>query len=364
MELALALADCAEIGFISFQKLYPSLLYPGGRLNPDKTYPPISHPSLAVRRRLTWYNPITWFREGLGSSEALLHVQWWSLPLFPVFLTVCAGFKLRGKPVVITVHNVLPHEKSSAYRILSGTLFKMGDHFIVHTQRNREQLTGHYTIPPERVSVIPHGTLDFFVKNGKDRERIRKEMGFDSHSKVLLLFGAIRPYKGIDTALRAFAAIVAKIPEARLLIAGKLWQSWRPYERLIKDLKIEPHVVTHLEYIPAGETGRYFTAADMVLLPYHHFDSQSGAGSAAVAFRKPLIVTGTGGLPDLVCDRRFVVPPKDFRALANTVIDCLNDPERLEMMAAEADVVAKQMAWPDIAAKTCAVYRNLLNPAL
>ena len=213
------------------------------------------------------------------------------------------------------------------------------------------------------MSVIPHGTLDFFVKNGKDRKVIRKAMGFNASHKVLLLFGAIRPYKGIDTALRAFAAIVAKNPEARLLIAGKLWQNWQPYKRLMADLQIESRVVTHLEYIPAGEAGRYFTAADMVLLPYHHFDSQSGAGSAAVAFRKPLIVTRTGGLPELVCNPRFVVPPKDFRALANTVIDCLNNPERLKMMADEADVVAKQMAWPDIAAKTCAVYRNLLNPA-
>ena len=363
LELALALADTAEIGFISFQTLYPALIYPGGKLDEDRTFPPINHPRLKVSRRLTWYNPITWFVEGLGRKEALLHVQWWSLPLLPVFLTICSSFKARGKLVVITVHNVLPHEKSFAYRILSGILFKRCDHFIVHTQLNKKQLTGHYGIPPEKVSVIPHGTLDFFIKSDTDRDLVRKEMGFKAHNKVLLLFGAIRPYKGIDTALKAFSEVVVKIPNARLVIAGKLWQDWQPYKHLITELGIERSVSAHLDYIPAGDIYKFFTAADMVLLPYHHFDSQSGAGSAAVAFRKPLIVTKVGGLPDLVCDWRFVVPPEDPGALANTIMACLNDPNLLKKMATDADIVARKMSWSDIAAKTCEVYRKVLSQA-
>ncbi|MFC1798534.1 glycosyltransferase, partial [Thermodesulfobacteriota bacterium] len=361
LELSVALADIIEIGFISFHNIYPAFIYPGGKLDEDRTFPPFNHPYLKVRRRLTWYNPVTWLREGIDSDKELLHVQWWSLPLFPVFLTICASFKARGKPVVITVHNVMPHEKSRVYQKLSSILFKLADHFIVHTRLNKKQLTTYYGIQPEMVSVIPHGTLDFFVKKDLDCDLIRSEMGFNSRNKVLLLFGSIRQYKGIDTALKAFAKIVDKIPEARLLIAGKLWQSWQPYKRLISDLGIERFVSTHLEYIPADDINRYFSTADMVLLPYHHFDSQSGAGSTAVAFRKPLIVSNVGGLPDLVNDQRLVVPPMNSTALADTIINCLDTPGQLEDMAADADIVAKKMMWPDIAVKTCTIYRNLLD---
>ena len=263
--------------------------------------------------------------------------------------------------MVITVHNVLSHENSIAYKILSKLLFALCDHFIVHTGINKQQMISEYGIRPERLSLIPHGTLDFHVKQEVERESIRKEMGFDTDNKIILIFGAIRSYKGIDTALEAFAEILKKVPESRLLIAGKLWGKWEPYDDLIKGLKIGNKISTHLEYIPSGEVYRYFTAADIVILPYHHFDSQSGVGATAISFRKPLIVTDAGGLPDLVAERRFVVPPKDASSLAGVIIECIKNPVLLKAMADASDIVAHKLAWPAIAEKTCSVYRKMLG---
>jgi len=361
LELALSIANLVEVEFISFKKLYPAFIYPGGGLGEDNTFPVIRHSGLKVERRLTWYNPLTWLREGLYSRAKLLHVQWWSLPLFPVYAVVCCCFKIRRRPVVITVHNVLPHENSIAYKILSKLLFALCDHFIVHTEINKQQMISEYGIRPERLSLIPHGTLDFHVKQEIERESIRKEMGFDPDNKIILIFGAIRSYKGIDTALEAFAEILKKVPESRLLIAGKLWGKWEPYDDLIKGLKIGNKISTHLEYIPSGEVYRYFTAADIVILPYHHFDSQSGVGATAISFRKPLIVTDAGGLPDLVAERRFVVPPKDASSLAGVIIECIKNPVLLKAMADASDIVAHKLAWPAIAEKTCSVYRKMLG---
>lgn len=360
-EFAHAISQNCKVEFISFKKIYPAFLYPGGDLDEDHTYPVINTSRIRVKRRLAWYNPLTWIAEGIFTRAAILHAQWWSLPLFPIYAVVCAGFKLRGKPVVFTVHNVLPHEKSRLYSRLSGLLFRFGDHFIVHADSGKRQMVDHYHILPERISVIPHGSLDFHVKRDIDPLALRKELGFDEKDKIILLFGAIRPYKGIDIALNALPDIVRHVPEAKLLIAGKLWEDWEPYDRLIRNLNIEKHLHLHLEYIPSGRVHQFFEAADMAIFPYRHFDSQSGAGATAVAFHKPMVVTRVGGLPELAADQRCVVEPNDPNALAEAVITCLTDPEIQKSVASNIKKISRQLDWTDIAKKTEKIYRNLIT---
>jgi glycosyltransferase involved in cell wall biosynthesis len=186
-------------------------------------------------------------------------------------------------------------------------------------------------------------------------------LGFLPEHQVVLIFGAIRSYKGIETAISAFARVKSQIPSARLLIAGKLWESWRPYAELIEDHGLGTHVVTRLEYIPSAEVHRYFYASDLVVLPYHHFDSQSGVGGTAVSFRKPLIVTKVGGLPDLVLDGGSVIPPMDVPALAEAIAGCLKNPDRLMKMAQDADTIAQRLSWKGIAKRTVAVYESLIR---
>ena len=218
-----------------------------------------------------------------------------------------------------------------------------------------------YGISSDRISLISHGSLDFHVQTQIDRDNIRLELGIGPSQKVILLFGAIRPYKGVDTALQAFSEVLPEVPDALLFIAGKLWQKWKPYQQLIEDLGINDSVKTCLEYIPSGDIHKYFEAADLVILPYHHFDSQSGVGSTAVSFHKPMIVSDVGGLPDLVKDCRYVIPPKDPKALARSIAGCLKDPTQLTAMAGCTQVVAAELSWPSIAQKTCAIYDNLIN---
>jgi glycosyltransferase involved in cell wall biosynthesis len=359
--LSLALSEMGRIEFISFKKIYPAFLYPGGDLIDDDSFPEIKHPNLRVWRRLTWYNPLSWISEGIFKDADLLHIQWWSVPLILVYLFVCLAFKLRRKPILCTIHNIHQHERSMASDLSSKLLFSLCDHFIVHAEANRRELIGNYRIDPEKVTVIPHGPLEFQMGDHSDHRQVKKEMGFDASNKVVLLFGAIRSYKGIDTSLKAFPRVLQKVPEARLLIGGKLWEDWDPYDRLIKDLNISANVKTFLRYIPSEKVCDYFNASDLVILPYHHFEAQSGVGATAIAFRKPMIVSDTGGLPELVMDSRSVIPPKDADALADAIISCLQDPSRLEQMSQDAEVIGKKISWPVIAEKTWAVYRRMLR---
>ncbi len=150
-----------------------------------------------------------------------------------------------------------PHEPSLIYTMLSRMLFKLGDHFIVHSTSNRGQLIKNYKILPEKVTEIPHGPLDFHVpKNFRPKEGSWRD-GFRWEQKVILLFGAIRPYKGIDTALNAFAGVASEVPESRLLIAGKLWVDWERHNKLIKKLKITDYVKTYFKYIPSKDVWKF-----------------------------------------------------------------------------------------------------------
>ena len=362
LELAPALASLVPVEFISFKKLYPGFLYPGGRLKEDHSFPDVNHERLKINRRLTWYNPFSWMREALFTEADLLHAQWWSLPLMPIYACLCAAFKMRGKPVVFTVHNVLDHGHSPLFKTASRWLFKLVDHFIVHTEEGRRQMRTHYAIPADRISVISHGSLDFHVKQQVNRANIRQELNIDPRHKVVLLFGAIRPYKGIETAIDAFSRVLLEAPDSVLIIAGKLWQKWDPYQQLIDKYGITKEVLTFLNYIPSNEVFRYFEAADLVILPYLRFSSQSGVGGTAVSFRKPMIVTSAGGLPDLVKNTEYIVPPGNPDLLARKMIDCLSDPTRLAAMAADAQRVAADISWPVIAQKTLVIYERMLNP--
>jgi glycosyltransferase involved in cell wall biosynthesis len=360
-----AISGIMDTEFISFKSIYPSFLYPGGELKEDNTFPSLEEKlATRVRRNITWYNPLSWIIEGLQAKGQLLHAQWWSPPLVLIYLFICIIFKIRKRPVVFTVHNIISHEKNPFYELCSRILFKSGDHFIVHSDANRARLIECFGIKEERISQIPHGPLSF--SNGDDltNEEARKKIGVAPHEKVILFFGAIRPYKGLDIALKAFARVIKESPDVRLIIAGRLWEPWDKYQKIIDENGLSKHVDKYLHYINTDDVAAFFNACDLVILPYLEFDSQSGVGAAAMAFTKPMIVTDTGGLPELVNDKKNVIPPGDAESLADRIIYCLKDRAELEKMAIDAKETAERMSWDNIALNTLKVYEKVINQVI
>ncbi len=358
---SLALSSIIKIEFISFKYIYPSFLYPGGNLKEDNSFPVFNSSGLTKRCNLTWYNPLSWIWEGISSKGQLLHAQWWSPPLFPVYFVICLIYKMRRKPLLITVHNVINHDSNILYDFCCRVLFKLCDHFIVHSEANKKQLKQLYGIEDACVTKIPHGPLEFKNENNLNRKGAKTLIGVNPNDRVILIFGAIRPYKGVDIALKAFAQIVNEMSDVKLVIAGKLWESWDRYERIIKEEGLSGSVVTRLDYIDADEVAGYFLASDLVILPYLKFDSQSGVGAAALAFKKPMIVTKTGGLPELVTDCKNIVEPGDIEALADRIIYCFNDPETMKHMSEDAVKKAETVSWDKVARATVNLYEKILN---
>ena len=359
VQLAAALGRLIDVDFVSFSHIYPERLYPGGTKETDDRLPVPTAPRLKVRRVLAWFNPLRWLWTGLAFRGRVLHVNWWTYYLAPVEITILAAAKLRRVPVVMTVHNVLGHESNVVDRLLMRSAFLLADRFIVHTEENRRQLVSIFGVADRRIAVVPYGPLEFYADEEITRAEARAKLGLAADERVLLHFGTIRDYKGLDVLLRALPRIAESVPKLRLVVAGTCWTGWERYQRIIDELGLARHIKLDLGYVPSSMIKVYFRAADLAVLPYLHFEAQSGSGNVALAFGVPLVVTRTGGLPKLVRQEDAVVEPGDTDALARAVASCLNDPAKLARMAADSAELAEEYSWSGIAERTVSLYREL-----
>lgn len=353
---ALAREPAVGVEFIGFRRIYPRRAYPGG--DPDEAgLAPPALDDVRIRNDITWYNPFTWVAAGLQARGRIVHAQWWSYALAPVYVTMLGIARLRGKRVLLTVHNVAPHESGLLKRALNRIVFRLGHAYIVHSEQNRATLAG-IVGDAARITVLPHGILDT-PRTGMSRQTARQRLGIAPDAHVILAFGNIRPYKGVDVLLRAFASVARDDADAVLVIAGKPWEDWAPHARLLDELGIAGRVRCFLDYIPAGEIEPYFVAADVVALPYTHFDAQSGVATRALPFGRPLVVSNVGGLPELVLEPTAVVPPGDAPALARVLARVLADPALRDRMAVDSLTIAGSLDWDRIAMRTAEVYARL-----
>jgi glycosyltransferase involved in cell wall biosynthesis len=267
--------------------------------------------------------------------------------------------RLKHIPVVTTIHNAGSHEPSFLFDQATRLIAFLSDHLIVHSNHNKNTLRWKFQIGSDHISVIPHGPLNLF-KSGS--QNFRQARGISEDEKIILFFGNIRPYKGLDILLRAVSSIKAKSPlSLRLVIAGSLWEPWDRYDHLIRKLGLENDVIQMLGYVPADQVGSFFSAADLVVLPYRHFDSQSGVGAVAIAFNVPMIVTDTGGMPDLVADPACVVPCGDPDTLAEKMLVVLSDDRFYKKLKNDARKIEKEMSWEHIVHQTVCLYHQIQN---
>jgi len=353
---ALLRRDDAGVEFIGFGRIYPGFAYPGG----DPNERALEHASpIESAHRLSWYNPLSWLWAGLRLRGDVVHAQWWSYALAPVYATTLGAARLRRKRVVLTVHNVEPHEGGMLKRMGNRAVFRFAHRYIVHSEANKTSLQRMLHCDPSRIAVLPHGALET-PRTGMSRPTARLKLGVPGDAHVTLAFGNIRPYKGLDILLRAFAETAKEDPRALLVIAGQPWGDWSRYERLIDELGINDRLRLRLEYVPTSEVEAYFVAADVVALPYTHFDAQSGVGTRALPFGRPLIVTNTGGLPDLVLEGGAVVPPGDAHALSQALTRVLADEAMRDRMSVDSLALAAALGWDGIAERTVEQYAEAL----
>jgi D-inositol-3-phosphate glycosyltransferase len=343
---------------------------------PDCVVPPHSHPARPVRQGSRsgevlaqlrrWYTRLVAVVAFLRHRPALIHFQWVTRPAEDYYFIKL--LRLFGFPIVYTVHNVLPHNnKSTDMHTVFQKIYHAADHLIVHAERNKQDLINDFSLRAEKISVIPHGSYDFFARqNALSQNDARAALQISQAKKVILFFGAIRRNKGLEYLLDAFQHVKANVTEVLLLVAGKgggkNGERSVYYTDLVERLTHCDGVKFVEQYIPVEQVNCYVAAADVVVLPYVTV-SQSGVLLLAYAAGKPVVVTDVGGLGEVVehGSSGFIVPPTDVHALAQAITTILCDGTLRKAMGQRAQALAATVySWKQVASRTCALYRSVI----
>jgi len=234
-------------------------------------------------------------------------------------------YRLLGKKIVLTAHNVNRARRDGRDSLLNRlTLrcqYELANHIFVHTTKMKDELECAFRVNPEKVTVIPFGINNAVPDTSLTGRDARLQLKLGDHDKVVLFFGAIKPYKGLEYLVQAFQKVAAKDPELRLMIAGERKKECEAYleavEEAINGDPASNRVIRRIEFIPDDETEVYFKAADVLVLPYTDI-FQSGILFLAYAFGLPVIATDVGQFRDDVVEgvTGFICPPTSVDGLA------------------------------------------------
>ncbi len=320
------LSAAHEVKLYSFKRQYPAFLFPG-RTDQDPSRSPLR---ADCEYLLDPSNPLTWlvtFRRIREDRPDAVILQWWVPYWAPAFASLAylvrrfsSPSKLGGTEggrVMFLCHNVFPHERSVVDRALVRLALSQGEFFIVQSEKDLRDLKR--LLPQAPVRRTAHPIYEALALSGATAaEEAKGRLKVEGH--VLLFFGFVREYKGLKYLLKAMPQVLRRI-DAHLLVVGEFWDDKSAYLDLIGELGIGQAVTIVDRYVPNEELGLYFSAADVVVLPYVDA-TQSGVAQLAYGFEKPVITTSVGGIPEVVEDgvTGLIIPPQDSDALAEAIV--------------------------------------------
>jgi glycosyltransferase involved in cell wall biosynthesis len=323
-----------DVDVISFSRQFPKRFYPGG----DDVDPTLPRADAAFIVDVV--NPLTWLRAGwrLRRYDAVIFV-WWVWIFAPAYLAMIALLRRRTN-VILQCHNVGDKEPAAWKRWLTNRVLRRADALVTHAQTEADDAWERSGGRRILKTFLPVHELGGAIPSRADA---RAALTIDSGANVALFFGHIRPFKGLDIALRAWRELT---DDALLVVAGEPWWEKRAeYEQLA----VGQNVRFDFRFIPDSEIATFFSAADVVLAPYR-IEAQSGVALTAFHFARPVIATTVGGLPEIIDGSNgILVPPEDPSALARAVDEFFARRDRAAMERAAA-ASARRYSWPEYAA--------------
>ena len=335
-----ALRARCEVDLVSWRRMYPPLLY-RGETRDERSSPPHRERADFV---LDWHSRRTWREsvarlESFGASAVVLP---WLHPVMGPPYRWLLRHAPRGARRVVICHNVLPHERLRGARPITRATLRHADLLVTHAPQQRDELAdlGLGDIPvleafhPRFVAkdLAPLPTAETIAAE-------RRQLGDPGF--LLLCFGAVRPYKGLDLALEALAQVDAGL-DVRLVVAGRFWEGRERYEALVRRLGLQDRVELRDGYVTNEQAARLFSAADAVVLPYRSA-TQSGVAQLAFAYDRPVVATRVGGLASAIEHGRtgLLCSPDNPFALARGIERLAADPARFRAgIAAERETTS------------------------
>lgn len=334
-----------------------------GDMNPDA--PPVAK----IGRVLRYYARLLWY--AACSDAPVFHILWNNK--FEAFdrTLLLLYYRLFGRRLVLTVHNVNAGKRDARdggwNRLTLKIQYRLVHHLFVHTELMKRQLVADYQVPESRVSVIPFGLNETVPLTNLTRFAARTRLGIRAESRVLLFFGNIAPYKGVEYLVQCMPEVVREFPDVLLVIAGRPKGQeayWNRVARQIEELDIGGRVIQRIEYIPDEETEVYFKAADALVLPYTEV-FQSGVLVLGYSFGLRAISSDVGSLKEDVMEgvTGYICMPRDSGSLAAAIMKfCKSSPDLGDERHREyvREWARRRYSWAAVAATTTSVYRRLL----
>jgi len=283
-----------------------------------------------------------------------IHFQW--LPL-PVIDARFLGRFREIAPLVLTVHDTLPFNGtpgSILQNLGARDIWRAFDRLIVHTRQGEERLR-EQGIEGGRIVRVAHGLLH------ADQAPAAPAARPADAPVEFLLFGQIKPYKGVDVVIRALARLSDLRSRCRVRIAGKPYMDMAPLLRLAEELGVEDSLVFDLRFIPDEDVAEMMAGADALLFPYREIEA-SGVLMATIAHGRPLIASRLGAFGEMIVDGKngLLVTPGDDQALAAALSMMILQPENRARMAAGMLRLRDSVpSWADIARQTAGLYGSL-----
>jgi len=307
-----------EVHRISFSLQYPKLLFPGKTQFLD-------FKGKRSNKLINSINPFSWIRTANyinKLSPELMIFQYW-MPFFaPAFNSIAKRVKKYSKTkIIVNCNNIKSHEPRFGDDILTKFFFNNCDSFMVMSSNVEKDLKSLISKP--KYAKSPHPIYEIFGNNiSKEIARHHLKLG---NEKIILSFGLIRDYKGLDILIEAAKTIKTQLNNFKILVVGETYGDEEKYLKLAQKYKVNDVFDFRFEFIPNKKVNRYFCASDLVVLPYRSA-TQSGIVPIAYHFNKPVVVSNVGGLPEVVKIGKsgFVCEP-DSKDLSKTIVNFFDD---------------------------------------
>lgn len=300
----------------------------------------------------------------LVSPPDVIHVQYlpmlkWRVPLDLWFLRFC---RARGSKIVLTVHDLLPHDTGERHKAIFLKLYAMVDAIICHSDSIRGRLRQEFAVPEAKISVIPHGPF-FYDLHAAGSDDALRSFNLPANAQTVLWQGILFPYKGVDVLLDAWQQVEAHCAGAILVIAGTGAPDLLDQVRAQAAALGLKRAHLHFRFLSTEELVALYRAAAVVVYPYNAITT-SGALATGLALGKTIVASDLPVFRELLTDREnaLLVPPRDPRALAAALTELLRDPMLRETLAAKVRAMDfGESSWLSIAEKTLAVYKAVCN---
>lgn len=304
----------------TFSLQYPGFLFPG-KTQYSEDPPP---KNLDIRVRINSVNPFNWLSVGNELKKlkpAIIVVRYWLPFMGPCLGTILRRVKKnRTTKIICIADNVLPHEKRPGDKSFTRYFIKPINGFVTMSEKVREDLKLFNKQKP--VLTVTHPLYDNFGEKLPAAEA-REHLNLPLHDPLIIFFGFIRKYKGLDLLLDAMKILMKDetpgIKNLKLLVAGEFYEKEEPYLNQIKENGVAGRVILHTHFIPDSEVKYYLSAADVLVQPYRNA-TQSGVTPLAYHFLVPMVITNVGGLPAMVPDGvAGLVAEPDAKSIAGKI---------------------------------------------